>query len=77
LFKIELIHELIDLQEVAEVATSQVKTLETLQLSREKENQSLRQQLLDFQIQSDEKTIIGKHRLFIEKQLSLYLVFMK
>lgn len=46
-------------QEMSEVATSQVHTLETLQLSREKENISLRQQLLDFQMQSDEKTIIG------------------
>lgn len=53
-------NEISKLKEISEVATSQVKTLEMVQLSREKENASLRQQLLDFQIQSDEKTIIGK-----------------
>lgn len=52
-------NEISKLKEISEVATSQVKTLEMVQLSREKENASLRQQLLDFQIQSDEKTIIG------------------
>lgn len=53
-------NEISKLKEISEVATSQVKTLEMVQLSREKENASLRQQLLDFQIQSDEKTIIGE-----------------
>ena len=53
-------NEISKLKEMSEVATSQVKTLEMVQLSREKENASLRQQLLDFKIQSDEKTIIGE-----------------
>lgn len=64
-------NEISKLKEISEVATSQVKTLEMVQLSREKENSSLRQQLLDFQIQSDEKTIIGKlHRHIVQLQVS-------
>uniref|UniRef100_K1PYW1 Centrosomal protein of 290kDa coiled-coil region domain-containing protein n=1 Tax=Magallana gigas TaxID=29159 RepID=K1PYW1_MAGGI len=64
-------NEISKLKEISEVATSQVKTLEMVQLSREKENASLRQQLLDFQIQSDEKTIIGKlHRHIVQLQVS-------
>ena len=42
------------------MASSQVKALEMQHISKEKEVKSLRQQLLDFQVQSDEKTIIGK-----------------
>ena len=57
---VNLRNEISKLKQISEVATSQVGNLEMIQLSREKENQSLRQQLLDFQIQSDEKTIIGK-----------------
>ncbi|OWF51997.1 centrosomal protein of 290 kDa-like [Mizuhopecten yessoensis] len=69
--EVTLRNEISKLKEVCEVATSQVKTLETLQLSREKENTSLRQQLLDFQMQSDEKTIIGKlHRHIVQLQVS-------
>ncbi|XP_071137463.1 centrosomal protein of 290 kDa-like isoform X1 [Mytilus edulis] len=69
--EIKLKQEISKLKEISEVATSQVKSLETLQLSREKENASLRQQLLDFQIQSDEKTIIGKlHRHIVQLQVS-------
>ncbi|XP_060063320.1 centrosomal protein of 290 kDa-like [Ylistrum balloti] len=69
--EVTLRNEISKLKEVCEVATSQVKTLETLQLSREKENVSLRQQLLDFQMQSDEKTIIGKlHRHIVQLQVS-------
>lgn len=41
------------------MASSQVKALEMQHISKEKEVKSLRQQLLDFQVQSDEKTIIG------------------
>ena len=47
-------------QDVADVASTQVRTLEVQHVSHEKENKSLRQQLLDFQVQSDEKTIIGE-----------------
>ena len=42
------------------MAGTQVNTLEMQHISQEKEVRSLRQQLLDFQVQSDEKTIIGK-----------------
>lgn len=48
------------IQDIADVASTQVRTMEVQQVSREKENRSLRQQLLDFQVQSDEKTIIGE-----------------
>ena len=41
------------------MAGTQVNTLEMQHISQEKEVRSLRQQLLDFQVQSDEKTIIG------------------
>ena len=37
-----------------------MRALEKQQISRDKEVISLRQQLLDFQAQSDEKTVIGK-----------------
>ena len=47
-------------QEIVEVASFQTKALEAQQVSRDKEVQSLRQQLLDIQTQSDEKAIIGK-----------------
>ena len=47
---------------MAEIASTQVSTLEVQHLAKEKEFQSLRQQLLDFQVQSDEKTIIGEHK---------------
>ena len=50
---------------MADVASTQVRTLELQHVSQEKENKSLRQQLLDFQVQSDEKTIIGKFHVFL------------
>ena len=40
---------------------TQVRAMETTQQSRDKEVISLRQQLIDFQAQSDEKTVIGWH----------------
>ncbi|WAR07060.1 CE290-like protein [Mya arenaria] len=59
------------LQEVTDVASSQVRSLEMQHISQEKEVKSLRQQLLDFQVQSDEKTIIGKlHRHIVQLQVS-------
>jgi len=48
------------LQQVSEIATSQVQTIQTQQESRDKELTSLRQQLVDFQAQSNEKTVIGE-----------------
>jgi len=47
------------LQQVSEIATSQVQAIQTQQDSRDKELTSLRQQLVDFQAQSNEKTVIG------------------
>lgn len=64
-------NEISKLKEVADVATSQVRALEMQQISRDKEVISLQQQLLDFQAQSDEKTVIGKlHRHIVQLQIS-------
>ncbi len=52
-------NEMTKLKDIAEVASSQARALEAHQASRDKEVVSLRQQLLDFQAQSDEKTVIG------------------
>ena len=46
-------------QQVSEIATSQVQAMQTQQDSHDKELTSLRQQLVDFQAQSNEKTVIG------------------
>ena len=46
-------------QEISDISTVQARALEAQQVSRDKEVLSLRQQLLDFQSQSDEKTVIG------------------
>ncbi|KAH3726744.1 centrosomal protein of 290 kDa-like [Dreissena polymorpha] len=68
---LNLQHENSKLKEVTDVASSQVKALEMQHISKEKEVKSLRQQLLDFQVQSDEKTIIGKlHRHIVQLQVS-------
>ena len=48
-----------DMQQVSEIATSQVQSVQMQQESRDKELTSLRQQLVDFQAQSNEKTVIG------------------
>ena len=48
------------LKDIAEVASAQARALDANQASRDKEVLSLRQQLLDFQAQSDEKTVIGE-----------------
>ena len=45
---------------MSEIATSQVQAIQTQQDSRDKELTSLRQQLVDFQAQSNEKTVIGR-----------------
>ncbi|XP_074654662.1 centrosomal protein of 290 kDa-like [Tubulanus polymorphus] len=63
--------EISKLKEVAEVGVMQAKALDAQQVSRDKEVLSLRQQLLDIQAQSDEKTIIGKlHRQIVLLQVS-------
>ncbi|XP_071826754.1 centrosomal protein of 290 kDa-like isoform X2 [Apostichopus japonicus] len=59
------------LKEMVDVSNFQNKALEAQQISREKEVQSLRQQLLDIQTQSDEKAIIGKlHHHIVALQVS-------
>ncbi|CAI9718032.1 Hypothetical predicted protein [Octopus vulgaris] len=63
--------EISKLKEIADVATYQVLAFENQQVSRDKEVLSLRQQLLDFQAQSDDKTVIGKlHRQIVQLQVS-------
>lgn len=47
---------------MSDIASTQARALEAQQVSRDKEVLSLRQQLLDFQSQSDEKTVIGQCR---------------
>jgi hypothetical protein len=47
------------LQEIADIATNQVQTLQLQHQSHDKELVSLRQQLIDIQAQSNEKTVIG------------------
>ena len=52
--------EMSRLKEVAEIATHQAETVTSRQQVQEKELTSLRKQLHDIQMESDEKTIIGK-----------------
>jgi centrosomal protein CEP290 len=74
---VNLKSEVSKLKEIAEIGSTQAKTLEALQVSRDKEVMSLRQQLLDIQQQSDEKTIIGRKlhfslHSFVMKVLNSY-----
>lgn len=63
--------EITTLKDIAEVASNQARALDQQQVSRDKEVTSLRQQLLDFQCQSDEKSVIGKlHRQLVQLQIS-------
>ena len=48
------------LKEVAEIATHQAETVSSRQKVQNKELTSLRRQLHDIQMESDEKTIIGE-----------------
>ena len=48
---------------MSEIATAQVQAVQTQQESRDKELTSLRQQLIDFQAQSNDKTVIGQFSL--------------
>ncbi|KAM4619168.1 centrosomal protein of 290 kDa [Polymixia lowei] len=67
----ELRDEASKLREVSEVARMQVSALEARQTSREKEVEALRRQVLDYQSQSDEKTLIAKlHQHTVALQLS-------
>ena len=48
------------LKEVAEVASHQTEAIKAQQESQDKELTSLRKQLYDMQMESDDKTIIGQ-----------------
>ncbi len=59
-----LSNEVAILKDISEVATVQSRALDAQQTIRDKEVLSLRQQLLDFQAQSDEKTVIGMNQIY-------------
>ncbi|NXC24120.1 CE290 protein, partial [Campylorhamphus procurvoides] len=58
--EMELKTEVSKLRELSDVAKTQVEALEARQQYRDKEVESLRMQILDYQAQSDEKAIIAK-----------------
>nr|XP_021531304.1 centrosomal protein of 290 kDa isoform X2 [Aotus nancymaae] len=69
--EMELKVEVSKLREISDIARRQVEILNTQQESREKEVESLRMQLLDYQAQSDEKALIAKlHQHNVSLQLS-------
>ncbi|XP_062440904.1 centrosomal protein of 290 kDa isoform X2 [Rhea pennata] len=69
--EMELKTEVSKLRELSDVAKMQVGALEARQQCREKEVESLRMQILDYQAQSDEKAIIAKlHQRIIALQVS-------
>ncbi|KFZ67248.1 Centrosomal protein of 290 kDa, partial [Podiceps cristatus] len=58
--EMELKIEVSKLRELTDVANMQVEALEARQQCRDKEVESLRMQILDYQAQSDEKAVIAK-----------------
>uniref|UniRef100_A0A8C8RJI2 Centrosomal protein 290 n=1 Tax=Pelusios castaneus TaxID=367368 RepID=A0A8C8RJI2_9SAUR len=69
--EMELKIEVLKLRELSDIAKMQVTALETRQQSREKEVESLRMQILDYQAQSDEKALIAKlHQHIVALQVS-------
>ncbi|XP_065599275.1 centrosomal protein of 290 kDa [Cyrtonyx montezumae] len=58
--EMELKTEVSKLRELSDIAKMQVEALEARQQCREKEVESLRMQVLDYQAQSDEKAVIAK-----------------
>ncbi|XP_066489245.1 centrosomal protein of 290 kDa isoform X2 [Tiliqua scincoides] len=67
----ELKIEVSKLKELSDIARMQVAALENRQQSREKEVESLRMQILDYQAQSDEKALIAKlHQHIVALQVS-------
>uniref|UniRef100_A0A8D0GUT7 Uncharacterized protein n=1 Tax=Sphenodon punctatus TaxID=8508 RepID=A0A8D0GUT7_SPHPU len=67
----ELKTEVSKLRELSDIAKMQVSALETRQQSREKEVESLRMQVLDYQAQSDEKALVAKlHQHIVALQIS-------
>ncbi|XP_076967655.1 centrosomal protein of 290 kDa isoform X2 [Tamandua tetradactyla] len=69
--EMELKVEVSKLREISDIAKRQVEILNTQQQSREKEVESLRVQMLDYQAQSDEKALIAKlHQHIVSLQSS-------
>ncbi|NWS95428.1 CE290 protein, partial [Mionectes macconnelli] len=69
--EMELKIEVSKLRELSDVAKTQVEALEARQQYRDKEVESLRMQILDYQAQSDEKAVIAKlHQDIIALQSS-------
>ncbi|RVE71322.1 hypothetical protein OJAV_G00050650 [Oryzias javanicus] len=67
----ELRIEVSKLQEVSEVALTQVAALQAKQRSKDKEAEALKKHILDYQSQSDEKALIAKlHQHIVALQLS-------
>ncbi|XP_045444271.1 centrosomal protein of 290 kDa isoform X2 [Pipistrellus kuhlii] len=69
--EMELKVEVSKLREISDIAKRQVEILNVQQQSREKEVESIRTQLLDYQAQSDEKALIAKlHQHLVSLQIS-------
>ncbi|XP_027630113.1 centrosomal protein of 290 kDa isoform X1 [Tupaia chinensis] len=69
--EMELKVEVSKLREISDIAKRQVEILNMQQQSREKEVESLRMQLVDYQAQSDEKALIAKlHQHIVSLQIS-------
>ncbi|XP_078805354.1 centrosomal protein of 290 kDa isoform X6 [Oryzias latipes] len=69
--EVELRTEVSKLQEVSEVALTQVAALQARHRSKDKEVEALKTQILDYQSQSDEKALIAKlHQHIVALQLS-------
>ncbi|XP_045868967.1 centrosomal protein of 290 kDa [Meles meles] len=69
--EMELKVEVSKLREISDIAKRQVEILNAQQQSREKEVESVRMQLLDYQAQSDEKALIAKlHQHIVALQIS-------
>ncbi|XP_036920531.1 centrosomal protein of 290 kDa isoform X2 [Sturnira hondurensis] len=69
--EMELKVEVSKLREISDIAKRQVEILNAQQQSRDKEVESIRIQLLDYQAQSDEKALIAKlHQHIVSLQIS-------
>ncbi|XP_047595404.1 centrosomal protein of 290 kDa isoform X2 [Lutra lutra] len=69
--EMELKVEVSKLREISDIAKRQVEILNAQQQTREKEVESVRMQLLDYQAQSDEKALIAKlHQHIVSLQIS-------
>ncbi|XP_068825810.1 centrosomal protein of 290 kDa [Capricornis sumatraensis] len=76
--EMELKVEVSKLKEISDIAKRQVEILNAQQQSREREAESIRTQLLDYQAQSDEKALIAKlHQHIVSLQASEATVFGK